>query len=90
MEPTVHINLGYLITIFSLIGSCMFALIWVINFIIRQSSKAQTVDSTIVAMQKEIDQLKTDKVSKIEIVTLNAKIDHVVEGLKNLRGLIIK
>ncbi len=89
MEPTVHINLGYLVLIFSLIGTLFAALIWIINFILKQSSEKQAVNSTLVAMQKEIDQLKTDKVSKIEIVTFNSKLDNVVEGLKNLTELII-
>ena len=89
MEPSIHINIGYLIAIFTLITMISGFLIWVLTLVLKHQSKQQSTDSTIVAMQKEINQLRDDKVSKIEIVTLNSKIDNVVEGLKNLTELII-
>ena len=89
MESTVHINIGYVISLFALIGVIAGFLLWVLKLVLLHTSKQQATDSIIIAIQKEIDQLKTDKVSKIDFVSFTSELRHIAEKVEELRQLII-
>ena len=88
MEPTIHINIGYIISIFSLIGIIGGFLIWVLTLVLKHASKQQLTDSTILAMQKEIDLLKSDKVSKVDFIEFTSELKHLTKSIDDTKKSI--
>ena len=99
MEPTLHINLGYIIIIFSILATISGFLIWVVTKILAYSSKTIKVDNLIDANHKEIEselkamkiqieQLKTDKVSITVFTELSSEIKHLNKSMDEIKNFI--
>jgi hypothetical protein len=99
MEPTLHINLGYIIVIFSILATISGFLIWIITKILAYSNKTIKVDNLIDANHKEIEselkamkiqieQLKTDKVSITVFTELSSEIKHLNKSMDEIKNFI--
>lgn len=99
MEPTLHINLGYVIIIFTILGTISGFLIWVVTKILAYSSKTIKVDNTIEAnhkefeseiraLKKEIEQIKIDKVSTAAFNEFSSEIKHLNKSMDEIKNFI--
>ena len=99
MEPTLHINLGYVIVIFTILGTISGFLIWILTRILAYAAKTIQVDNTIESnkkefeseiksIKKEIEQLKSDKVSIAAFNEFSSEIRHLTKSIDEIKNFI--
>jgi len=99
MEPTLHINLGYVVLIFTILGAISGFLIWILTRVLAYASKTIQVDNTIESnhkgieselksIRKEIEQLKSDKVSIAAFNEFSSEIRHLTKSIDEIKNFI--